>query len=69
MSPDLRQTTKAIHYPTMMVTGVASSLVILFAFKFWVKPRLLRSRRLENELCADTLLGPLVPPPVDNNEV
>lgn len=57
----MRQTTKPVHYPTMMFTGVASSIVVLFVFKFWLKPKLVRNQRLEGERCADTLLGPLVP--------
>lgn len=61
MTLNTRQTTKPVHYPTMMVTGVASSLVVLFVFKFWLKPKLVRNQRLEGERCADTLLGPLGP--------
>lgn len=54
-----RQSKKAVHYPTMMVTGVAGSIAIMAAYKFWLKPGMVRRRRAEGELCADTLLGPL----------
>lgn len=59
MPPSVRNTTKAVHYPTMMFTGVAGSIAVLVAFKMWVKPHLLRQQRLAGEQCADTLIGPL----------
>lgn len=54
-----RNTTKPVHYPTMMVTGIAGSIALLAAYKFLLKPGMLERRRRENELVADTLLGPL----------
>lgn len=48
-----------MHYPTIMFTGLASSIGLILAFRYLGKPGIERRRRQYGEECADTLLGPL----------
>lgn len=50
---------KPMHYPTMMVTGLGGSILLMLAFKFFAKPYAQRQQRIYGEQCADILLGPI----------
>lgn len=61
MKPHALRNAKPANFPTLMFTGIASSIVVIGVYKFLVHPEMKRRRREEAEQYANFLLSDVAP--------
>lgn len=61
MKPHALRNAKPANFPTLMFTGIFSSMLVIAVFKYGINPELKRNRRQEAERYAEFLLSDAVP--------